>query len=198
MTSLVATTLETSSENYGRRLRRYSTHSWILRVFERHFFVFQSSNWNERFNSPAEWRIYYGLVGLRASSPNWNGCFFLRRNTLVYHRFSVFFLNSWFVWTLTWNRKQPTKFKKVVSFGGNQSNHMLAVAQLAHDFNLDFEYYSPPVSDRLRKSPSGNYKVTQHISCSRWCEQASLDLGTKFVEDNRNPEAMYVARPLTN
>lgn len=50
-------------------------------------------------------------------------------------------------------------YKKVVSFGGNQSNHMVAVAQMAKDFRLDFDYITPPIPKKIKDSPSGNLKV---------------------------------------
>jgi hypothetical protein len=73
---------------------------------------------------------------------------------------------------------------------GNQSNHMVAVAQLAQEFNLQFDYYSRPLSSGLRKSPIGNYAV-----CGLekpFSPQAALDLGINFHESTESPIHMYV------
>lgn len=54
---------------------------------------------------------------------------------------------------------------------------MVAVAQLAKDYGLEFVYYSPSLSPHLKRTPVGNF-------------QAAMDMGMKFIEDNRTPEDM--------
>ncbi len=45
---------------------------------------------------------------------------------------------------------------KVVSYGGTQSNAMLALAKLCHDKGWEFVYYTRPLSKRLRENVHGN------------------------------------------
>lgn len=50
--------------------------------------------------------------------------------------------------------------KEVISFGGRQSNHMLAVANLAHQYNLKFSYFTPPASTQSQSHTFGNLHVS--------------------------------------
>ena len=47
---------------------------------------------------------------------------------------------------------------KIVSFGGNQSNFMLALSQLAKLKNWQFEYWIKPLPKFLKNNQSGNLK----------------------------------------
>jgi 1-aminocyclopropane-1-carboxylate deaminase len=46
----------------------------------------------------------------------------------------------------------------IVSWGGSQSNFMLALAKLALHKKWDFHYYVKNLSKQLKQNPSGNYK----------------------------------------
>ena len=50
--------------------------------------------------------------------------------------------------------------KRVVSFGGNQSNLMYALSKLAKIKNWEFIYYTNHISKYLKENPSGNYLET--------------------------------------
>lgn len=47
--------------------------------------------------------------------------------------------------------------RRVVSFGGNQSNFMLALAQLAHIKQWQMDYWCYPLPSSLKAQPNGNY-----------------------------------------
>lgn len=49
-----------------------------------------------------------------------------------------------------------SSIKRVISYGGNQSNAMRALAALAQLKNWQFDYYTPPLPRWLRKNPQGN------------------------------------------
>ncbi len=51
----------------------------------------------------------------------------------------------------------PNEIQKVVSFGGIQSNFMLALAKLAYAKKWKFDYYSKAIPSQLRQNPIGNY-----------------------------------------
>ncbi|MCH9696524.1 MAG: 1-aminocyclopropane-1-carboxylate deaminase/D-cysteine desulfhydrase [Gammaproteobacteria bacterium] len=53
---------------------------------------------------------------------------------------------------------QETQFKSIVSFGGNQSNAMLALSALAKLKGWKFEYYLKKLPQQLQSSPVGNFK----------------------------------------
>jgi len=47
--------------------------------------------------------------------------------------------------------------KRVISFGGNQSNLMYSLSKLAKIKNWEFIYYTNHISKYLKENPSGNY-----------------------------------------
>ena len=51
------------------------------------------------------------------------------------------------------------KVRQLVSYGGAQSNAMLALAQLAHLLKIRFDYYTRPVPKWLEASPNGNLQA---------------------------------------
>jgi 1-aminocyclopropane-1-carboxylate deaminase/D-cysteine desulfhydrase-like pyridoxal-dependent ACC family enzyme len=59
--------------------------------------------------------------------------------------------------------------KRIVSYGGTQSNAMLSIAALCRMKGWGFRYYSKPLSGTLAQAPSGNLK-------------AALELGMELVE----------------
>lgn len=67
------------------------------------------------------------------------------------------------------------KFEKIISFGGNQSNSMLAISHLCNEFNLKFDYYSRPVSEQAKLESEGNLAF-------------SLKLGMNLIETNSELE----------
>jgi len=61
------------------------------------------------------------------------------------------------------------KYSKIISYGGTQSNAMLALAKLCKDKGWEFIYYSKPLSSVLKKQKLGNYPL-------------SLSLGMHHIE----------------
>ena len=67
------------------------------------------------------------------------------------------------------------KFSKIISYGGTQSNAMLAIAALAQKKGWEFLYYTKPLSSFLKEQKSGNFAD-------------ALALGMKHIEIE---EALY-------
>jgi len=61
------------------------------------------------------------------------------------------------------------KLDKLISYGGTQSNAMLAIAALANKKGWEFTYYTKPLSTTQKESKEGNYAE-------------SLKLGMKHIE----------------
>ncbi|HFD11629.1 MAG TPA: 1-aminocyclopropane-1-carboxylate deaminase/D-cysteine desulfhydrase [Crenotrichaceae bacterium] len=53
---------------------------------------------------------------------------------------------------------KDTQIKTIISFGGNQSNAMLALSVLARIKHWRFDYYLKKLPQQLRNNPSGNFK----------------------------------------
>ena len=70
--------------------------------------------------------------------------------------------------------KDLSSYKKIVSFGGNQSNAMLSLAKLAFDKKIAFDYYIKPMPEYLKNNIEGNLKY-------------SLDFGMNLVEAEKFP-----------
>jgi len=63
----------------------------------------------------------------------------------------------------------PETFKKIISYGGTQSNAMLAIASMCQKKGWEFYYYTKPLSSLQKQNPAGNY-------------YHSLQLGMKHIE----------------
>ena len=59
------------------------------------------------------------------------------------------------LYTLVHTPKQ--RYKKIISYGGTQSNAMLAIASLAQKKGWMFEYYTKPLSQTQKEQTIGNY-----------------------------------------
>lgn len=57
------------------------------------------------------------------------------------------------------NPNKYSHIKTIISFGGNQSNFMLALSQLAKIKNCDFHYWIKPLPKFLKKNKNGNLKL---------------------------------------
>ena len=71
----------------------------------------------------------------------------------------------------------PEKYshiEKIVSFGGNQSNFMLALSQLAKIMDWEFEYWVKPLPKFLKSNPNGNF-------------QLAIDNGMRIIESTDIP-----------
>ena len=49
------------------------------------------------------------------------------------------------------------KLKKIISYGGTQSNAMLAMAAMCKERAWEFHYYTKPLSSRMKEQKLGNY-----------------------------------------
>lgn len=67
----------------------------------------------------------------------------------------------------------PEKLNKIISYGGTQSNAMLAIAAMCKTKGWEFVYYSKPISETQKLSPLGNYPK-------------SISLGMKHIEIEHN------------
>jgi len=52
---------------------------------------------------------------------------------------------------------KSTRYKKIISYGGTQSNAMLAIAAMCKDKGWEFVYYTKPISKRQKERDNGNY-----------------------------------------
>jgi len=62
-----------------------------------------------------------------------------------------------------------TKYNKLISYGGTQSNAMLAIAAMCKKKSWEFVYYTKPLSRVQKKEKEGNYTI-------------ALSLGMKHIE----------------
>ncbi len=60
-------------------------------------------------------------------------------------------------------RAPREQYKKLVSYGGTQSNAMLSIAALCHQKGWRFDYTSKPVSAHLKNRPTGNLKMALEL-----------------------------------
>ena len=58
------------------------------------------------------------------------------------------------------------KYKNIISYGGSQSNAMLAIAHLAHKKGWDFTYYLKMLPKWLKDNPVGNFKMALSLNMS--------------------------------
>jgi len=65
--------------------------------------------------------------------------------------------------------------RKLITWGGNQSNSMLACAHLANDMKLDFHYITTPLSTKAKQDTAGNLFK-------------SLELGMRVIETTQSLE----------
>ena len=72
--------------------------------------------------------------------------------------------------------KKYSHIEKIVSFGGNQSNFMLALSQLAKMMNWKFEYWVKPLPKFLKQNPSGNFQLAIENGMQLFETSQSLNL----------------------
>lgn len=56
------------------------------------------------------------------------------------------------------------KLNKIISYGGTQSNAMLAIAAMCKKKNWEFIYYTKPLSDTQKNENSGNFFLAKQLS----------------------------------
>ena len=72
------------------------------------------------------------------------------------------------------------QLNKIISYGGTQSNAMLAIAAMCKKKSWEFEYYTKPLSKTQKSEPSGNYFH-------------SINLGMKHIEIDDSYYKDYIA-----
>ena len=99
------------------------------------------------------------------------------------------------------NPDNYSQIKTIVSFGGNQSNFMLALSQLAKIKSWDFHYWIKPLPKFLKQNKNGNLKLALENDMQLFESNESLELksikakykNTKnfyfFDQGGRNPLA---------
>ena len=56
-----------------------------------------------------------------------------------------------------------TTYRKIISYGGTQSNAMLAIAALCQQKGWEFEYFTKPISKRQKNQEFGNFYNAQQL-----------------------------------
>ena len=80
---------------------------------------------------------------------------------------------------ITDNIQKYQHIKKIVSFGGNQSNFMYSLSQLAKMNNWEFDYWIKPLPKFLKQTQKGNLKL-------------SLDNNMKLCETNEIIDSFFL------
>ncbi|MDO9266844.1 MAG: 1-aminocyclopropane-1-carboxylate deaminase [Sulfurimonas sp.] len=57
----------------------------------------------------------------------------------------------------------PNKLSKIISYGGTQSNAMLAIAAMCKKKGWEFVYYTKPLSDTLKNENNGNFYHAKNL-----------------------------------
>jgi len=78
-------------------------------------------------------------------------------------------------------------YKKVASYGGNQSNAMYSLAAFAKLKGLKFDYYGKPLPLFLKKNPTGNYKYALEMGMNYF----ELPDYEDFFQKMSSPEKNY-------
>ncbi len=80
-----------------------------------------------------------------------------------------------------------SSYKKIVSYGGNQSNAMFSLSVLAKIKNLQFDYYLKPLPLFLKKNPVGNFKYALEFGMNYF----ELPNYEEFFQKMSSPEKTY-------
>lgn len=92
-------------------------------------------------------------------------------------------------------RANPTRWNHVVSYGGNQSNLMLAAAHLAREFQCQFTYFTKRVSPRALESTSeSNWHVTRNLGAHVIECQTEAEAHQRFLEYPESPGQLKIGR----
>ncbi len=80
-----------------------------------------------------------------------------------------------------------SRYNKIASYGGNQSNAMFSLAAFAEIRNLKFDYYLKPLPLFLKKNPVGNFKYALELGMN----YIELPDYTDFFNEMSSPEKTY-------
>lgn len=85
------------------------------------------------------------------------------------------------------------KYKNIISYGGSQSNAMLAIAHLAHKKSWNFTYYLKTLPKWLKENPIGNFKTALSLGMN-YIELLHNDYEEKIFSLNSYQETIVVAQ----
>ena len=83
------------------------------------------------------------------------------------------------------------KYKNIISYGGSQSNAMLAIAHLAHKKNWKFTYYLKTLPKWLKENPAGNFKMALELNMC-YVELSHDEYEDKISSLNVNSDTLVV------
>jgi len=75
------------------------------------------------------------------------------------------------------------KFNKIISYGGTQSNAMLAIAKMCHDKGWEFVYYTKPISQTQKDLKSGNFFHAKNLGM--WHVEIEYERYKDFIASMR-------------
>ncbi|WP_119327561.1 1-aminocyclopropane-1-carboxylate deaminase [Cysteiniphilum halobium] len=110
--------------------------------------------------------------------------FIIKRDDLIHPIFSG--NKAYKLYWLIEHIKHNPHIKKVASYGGAQSNYMLALAQFCSLNKLAFDYWLKPLSKTLKNTPHGNYKEALALgmqSCFLDQELSLANIKSHYKED---------------
>ncbi|AJC49269.1 1-aminocyclopropane-1-carboxylate deaminase [Allofrancisella guangzhouensis] len=90
--------------------------------------------------------------------------------------------------------KNPEKYshiKTIVSFGGNQSNFMLALSQLSKLNNWQFHYWVKPLPKFLKQHQNGNFKLALNNNMQLFETQCFLNLENIKLEYTNSKDIYF-------
>lgn len=76
-----------------------------------------------------------------------------------------------------------SKINKIISYGGTQSNAMLAMASLCKTKGWEFFYYTKPLSLKQKQNPSGNYALSLEFGMKHY--EIEYELYRDFINSLR-------------
>ena len=76
-----------------------------------------------------------------------------------------------------------SNINKVISYGGTQSNAMLAIASLCKTKEWEFVYYTKPLSSQQKQNPSGNYALSLKFGMQH--KEVEYELYRDFINSLR-------------
>lgn len=85
--------------------------------------------------------------------------FYVKRDDLI----DLFLAGNKYRKLYTLLQTPPNKLSKIISYGGTQSNAMLAIAAMCEKKGWEFTYYTKPLSDTLKNENSGNFYHAKNL-----------------------------------
>jgi len=84
-------------------------------------------------------------------------------------------------------------YNKIISYGGTQSNAMLAIAALAKQKGWVFEYYTKPLSKKQKEQEEGNYPIALSLGMQHYeLELESYKTYVQALRLNLDPMCIVV------